>query len=165
MKTYKLLRIKKGILYPLYVDYSTPLPVGEWLTAKVGEKADDKHVKSRLGKLSLRPGYHSTKVPFADWIGKRGADGKLYKAPDTVWCECSVCGDQITDIGSNGMREVPDGWYYFKTNRAQPEPWIVSKHLRIDRILTDEEVDKICREYGWEPQPLWSEYIKSAATA
>ena len=87
MVTYKLFRLKGGKLYPLFVDTKQEMPLGEWLEAKVGELADASHVKSRLGPLSLRPGFHSTEVPFTDWIGKREGD-RLVQRPDTVWCEC-----------------------------------------------------------------------------
>lgn len=159
MRTYKLLRIRGENVYPLYVDASTPLKIGEWLTAKVGDMADETHVKSRLGKLSLRPGFHSTRVPFADWIGKRGPDGKLYQAPNTVWCECTVDGNQIQTVGMNGLRTLPDGWYFFKTNSKQIDPWIISDKIRIDRIMTQDEVEKACIAHGIQPQPLWQQEI------
>ena len=92
MKTYKLFRMKNGGLYPLYVFANEEMPIGEWLYAKVGEKADETHVKSRLGALSLRPGYHSTETPFTDWIGERQADGTLAQKKETVWCGCEVDG-------------------------------------------------------------------------
>lgn len=49
MITYKLFRMKNGQLYPLYVDANTAMAIGEPLQAKVGDKADDTHVKSETG--------------------------------------------------------------------------------------------------------------------
>ena len=152
MKTYKLFRTKNGKLYPLYVDANTEMKVGEWLNAKVGDKADDTHVKSRLGKLSLRPGFHSTETPFTDWIGKKMEDGTLAQKPDTVWCECEVEGNQLEVTNRYGSRELLDGWYFFRTNSRQKEPWIISNKLKINRILSNEEVAMICRSKGIEPQ-------------
>lgn len=152
MITYKLFRKKNGKLYPLYVDATTEQPIGEWLYAIVGNKADETHVKSRLGPLSLRPGYHSTKIPFTDWIGKKQADGTLAQKPDTVWCECEVEGNQLEVTNRYGSRELLDGWYFFKTNSKQKEPWIISNKLKINRILSNEEVAEICRSKGIEPQ-------------
>ena len=152
MITYKLFRTKNGKLYPLYVDATTEQPIGEWLYAIIGTKADDKHVKSRLGPLSLRPGYHSTKIPFTDWIGKKQADGTLAQKPDTVWCECEVEGNQLEVTNRYGSRELLDGWYFFRTNSRQKEPWIISNKLKINRILSNEEVAEICRSKGIEPQ-------------
>ena len=73
MKAYKLLRVKKdGKLYPLYVDADTPTPMGVWLEAKCGELTSDGKVKSKLGSLCFRPGYHLSNLPYASHIGRKG---------------------------------------------------------------------------------------------
>lgn len=157
MKVYKLFRIKKDKLYPLFVEANTELPMGMWLNAVVGKKADDNHVKSKLGPLSLRPGFHSCTVPFTDWIGKKGEDGKLYQKSDTVWCECEVDGNQINVKERNGLRTIPNGWYYFRTKseKRQPFPWIISKRIYIKRIVDYSEVQRVCRENGVEAQLMY----------
>lgn len=154
MITYKLFRYVKGRLYPLYVDATTPMEMHTTLYAKVGDKADDTHVKSRLGALSLRPGFHSTEIPFTDWIGKKTEEGKLIQKKGTVWCECEVEGTQLTVTAKNGLRTLPQGWYYFKTNSKQVRPWIISDKIKINRILTNEDVAQICRAHGIEPQEV-----------
>lgn len=153
MTTYKLFRTKNDKLYPLFVDANTEMEIGISLQAKVGDKADETHVKSRLGSLSLRPGFHSSEVPFADWIGKK-QNGKLVQRKNTLWCECTVTGTQQIVTNRNGLRQLPDGWYFFKTKPRQPFPWIISDSITINRVLTNEEVAEICREHGIEPQPL-----------
>lgn len=153
MTTYKLFRTKNGKLYPLFVDANSEMVIGEQLYAKVGDKADDTHVKSRLGALSLRPGFHSSEVPFADWIGKK-QNGRLVQRKNTVWCECTVTGTQQTVTNRNGLRQLPDGWYFFKTKPRQPFPWIISNTITINRVLTNDEVGQICRTHGVEPQPM-----------
>ena len=152
MITYKLFRVKGTKLYPLYVNANTPTPIGRWINAEVGEKKDETHVKSKLGALSLRPGWHSTSVPFTDWIGKRMPDGTLAQKPDTVWCECVVEGHQLEVTSRYGSRELLNGWYFFKTNSKQKDPWIISNKIRIRRILSNNEVAEICRANGIEPQ-------------
>ena len=152
MITYKLFRKKNGKLYPLYVDATTEQPIGEWLYAIIGNKADETHVKSRLGPLSLRPRFHSTETPFTDWIGKKMADGTLAQKPDTVWCECEVEGDQLNVTNRYGSRELLNGWYFFRTNSKQKEPWIISNKIKINRVLSNDEVAEICRSKGIEPQ-------------
>ena len=122
--------------------------------AGVGEKADEPHVKSRLDPLSLRPGWHSTEVPFTDWIGKKGRDGRLYQRKDTVWCECKVDGDEITVTDRHGLRTIPHGFYYFRTKPDQPFPWIISERIWIKRMLDHAEVEDICREHGVMAQEL-----------
>lgn len=154
MRVYKLFRVRNEKLYPLYVESQRQMPIGEWLTAAVGEKVDETHVKASGcgGRLSLRPGFHSTKVPFTDWIGKRDENGNLLQRKDTVWCECEVRGDELIVTERRGLRELPDGWYYYRTNAKQHDPWIISRELKIVRILNDTEIDKICLAAGITPQ-------------
>ena len=153
MKVYKMFRLKNGRLYPLFVEATRELPMGQVLYANVGQTGkDDRHVKSRIGDLSLRPGFHSTLVPFSDWIGKRADDGTLLQRKDTVWAECTIVGPELQVAARNGLPTMPDGWYRFKTNSKQRDPWIISNTLRIDRILTGAEVDEICKSFGLIPQ-------------
>ena len=156
MLTYKLFREKNGKLYPLFVETGREMEIGRWLEAGIGKKADETHVKSRLGSLSLRPGFHSTQVPFTDWIGRKGKDGTLYQRPDTVWCECEVDGKQ-EETGRNGKRTLPEDWYYFKTKPNQPFPWIISNRIYIRRKLSQGEVENICRSHGVTAQPMFEE--------
>ncbi len=156
MTTYKLFRIRNGGLYPLFVETDRKMIIGEWLKAGIGEKTDDTHVKSRLGPLSLRPGFHSTQVPYTDWIGKRGPDGSLFQHPDTVWCECQVEGKQVFAEEKHGMRTLPEGWYYFRTKGNQQFPWIISDRILIRRILEHSEVETLCWKAGVKAQPLWA---------
>ena len=154
MKVYKLFRVKNNKLYPLFVNANTEMKLGKWLSAEVGEKADDTHVKSRLGKLSLRPGFHSTTIPFTDWIGKRMEDGTLARRPNEVWCECEVKGKEINVSERNGLRELPKGYYLFKTNSKQKEPWIISDKIKINKVLTEDEVKEICLANGIKAQAV-----------
>ena len=153
MITYKLFRQKGGKLYPLFVEVKRELPMGQWLEAGIGELADERHVKSRLGPLALRPGFHSTEVPFTDWIGKRQGDA-LVQRKDTVWCECEVEGEQIFPTERYGLRTIPCGFYYFCTKPNQPFPWIISNRIKINRILSHDEVAQICWDHGVEAQKM-----------
>lgn len=153
MTTYKLFRKKNGKLYPLFVERNSEMVIGKPLQAVIGEKVDDTHVKSKLGALSLRPGFHSTFVPFADWIGKR-QNGKLVQRKDTVWCECSVDGTEQTVTERNGLRTLPDTWYFFRTKANQEFPWIISRTIIVIRELTYDEVCRICSDYGVTAQPM-----------
>ena len=97
MKTYKLFRVKGTKLYPLYVNAKEEIPFYKWIQSKPGELVDDTHVKASGcgGKLALRSGYHSTTIPFTDWIGEKQDDGTLAQRKDCVWCECEVKGDEV----------------------------------------------------------------------
>lgn len=152
MKVYKLFRIKQNKLYPLYVEAKREMPVGIWLEAQVGELADETHVKAKIGKLALRPGFHSTMIPYTDWIGKKAEDGTLLQRSDTVWCECEVRGKKLNVKSKKGLRTIPNGYYFFKTNSKQKDPWAISRWLRIVKVLPDEEVADICHANGIEPQ-------------
>lgn len=156
MKVYKLFRTKGTKLYPLYVNADKSIPIGKWVNAEVGEKVDDTHVKARGagGKLSLRPGWHSTNVPFTNWIGERQPDGTLAQRKETVWCECEVEGNEVEVTSRYGLRELPNGYYFFKTNSKQKDPWIISDKIRVNRILSNKEVAEICRANGIEPQKV-----------
>lgn len=159
MKTYKLFRVKNGKLFPLYVEANKEIEIGKWLRAGCGDKVDSTHVKASGcgGKLSLRPGYHSTNIPFTDWIGKKMPDGTLAQRPDTVWCECEVKGEEIPCNSRNGYRELQRGkWYYFRTNSKQKDPWIISDWLKVVKILSNEEVGDICRNKGIQPQIIYT---------
>ena len=150
MKVYKLFRTRDGKLYPLYVEADKEMDIGVWLDANVGQLVDKTHVKAKGcgGKLSLRPGFHSTAIPFTDWIGKRGKDGTLKQRANTVWCECEISGNEVNVTNPHGLRTLPDGWYRYKTNSRQKDPWFISSRLKINRILSHKEVIEICAEYG-----------------
>ena len=157
MITYKLFRTKNGKLYPLYVEANREMEVGKWLNAGTGERVDDTHVKANGcgGKLSLRPGFHSTKIPFTDWIGKKMPDGSLAQKTDTVWCECEVEDKPVECKEKNGFRDLSfDGYYIFKTNSKQRDPWIISTRIKINRVLDKAEIAKICLSNGIQPQPM-----------
>lgn len=157
MKTYKLFRVKGTKLYPLYVNAKESVPFHKWIKSKPGELVDETHVKASGcgGKLALRSGYHSTTIPFTDWIGEKQDDGSLAQRKDCVWCECEVKGDEVESKTRQGYRIVPeDSWYYFKTNSKQNEPWIISDWIKVTKILSNEEVAEICRANGIEPQKV-----------
>jgi hypothetical protein len=129
--------------------------MGIWLDARIGELADATHVKSRGSgnRLALRPGFHSTKVPFTDWIGKKQGS-RLVQRKGTVWCECEVEGREQTVTGHHGLRTLPSDWYYFRTKPNQPFPWIISNRIKINRILSHAEVEEICRAHGVKAQDM-----------
>jgi len=74
VKAYKLFRTdpnQPGKLFPLFVDAKTPVIVGEWVEAIIGEQAKSGKVKSEIGELAFRPGWHSGDIPVATHIGAR----------------------------------------------------------------------------------------------
>lgn len=84
---YKLFRIKKtcpGELFPLYVNADHSIPIGEWLIAVCGQRTDNGKVKSKLGPLKFRPGFHINdtapyvSICFTYWQ-KRKWENMLYE--------------------------------------------------------------------------------------
>ena len=174
---YKLFKVKAsqpGKLFPLYVYANEETPIGEWVNAKLGEIASDgKHVKSKLGELALRGGWHlNENVPHVTHIGRKDENGNIaYLFEDQVWCEVEYSDniDYQPLVNNNGknkqgkiihknacMREVPvDGFYRYKTNSQQKEPWIIAGSIKINRVLSDAEVYDICKVKGYEPLPRY----------
>jgi len=147
MKCYKLFRLKDNKLYPLYVLANEPIPVGVWLEAKEGIKASDgKHVKSRLGNLSYRPGFHMVSMPRVLHLGKKlHKEDKMpsFRNKEHVWCECEM-DTTIHYEDYKAMKNIPkNGYYKFKTNSKAIDDWYIAGRIKVNRLLTDEEVHEI----------------------
>ena len=141
MITYKLVRCRRGLYYPLFVETDRSMPLGTWLDAQIGELLDPTHVRSCT-------------VPFTDWIGKKSPDGRLLQRRDTAWLECEVEGEEQIVTDRRGLRSLPHGWYRYKTRPGQPFPWIISDRIRLVRPLEQAEVESICTAHGVKAQPL-----------
>ena len=164
-KGYKMFRLVDEKLYPLYVLADKETVMNEWLDAEEGPMKDGK-VKSKLGKLAYRPGWHIAEIPNSPWIGKKDRNGELIRRANNVWCEVEYHTDKNyqPEARENGWRagkwssqraylkHIPVGGYYkFKTN-TNGDTWIISGEIKVNRILSNEEVDTICRENGVVPQ-------------
>ena len=164
MKAYKLFKIKNGKLFPLYIHTKEETPIGVDIKAKVGEIKKNGKVKSKLGDLAYRPGWHCCEVPLADHIGTRQPDGRLFQAIDSVWCEIEVS-DAVdyTEVAKSKskntrdqyLKEIPEnGFYWYQTNTKARIRWLICGSIKVLRILGQDEVNKICRDHGVEPQPV-----------
>lgn len=170
MKAYKLFRVKKsepGKLFPLYVLSDEPTPIGKWLPAKCGEMKDGK-VKSKLGLLAYRPGWHLSDVPIATHIGIKENGVIKYMHDDEVWCECEFSDAVNYQLEANRLgtengklvpkkamlRKIPEnGYYRYKTNPNMLGDWIIAGAIKVIRVLSDAEAGRICREHGITPLP------------
>jgi len=175
VKAYKLFRQKDGKLYPLFVDANEEVALGEWLKAKAGEQSASGKVKSKLGELAYRPGWHAGDLPVATHIGARShGDPKL--PPDTrpssqVWAEVEMADDvdwqkvaneraRITKKGTPDPKtahitdQVPFGGHYrYKTNPNMTGNWLIGGDMRVNRLLTDDEVKAINEAAGVSDLP------------
>lgn len=170
LKGYKLFRVLKGRpgeLFPLFVDSNNSTPIGEWVDAKEGERTDSGKVKSKLGELCFRPGWHLSDIPLAVHIGVKDESGNIIAMhKDHIWCECEYTDniDYQEIANKNGMKdgklvpkfayleEIPkDGYYRYKTNPMQLGNWIIAGGIKIERVLSDDEVAYILIKEGYEP--------------
>lgn len=164
-KAYKLMRVKEGKTYPLYVLAEKETPRGVWLEAEEGERTARNKVKSRLGELAFRPGWHLTDIPYVKHIYSTH-NGERYMKDGCYWCEVEYKTDkcysaEAREEGWRGgrwaasrayLKRIPVGGYYkYKTNPQMVGEWIICGEMRIIRVMNDEEVERICRENGLEP--------------
>ena len=167
MKTkqaFKLFKVKQGKLYPLYINTEKPLAMDKWLVAEEGERLENGKVKSKLGGLAFRPGYHCCNIPLADHIGKK-VGNKLVQRKDTVWCLVEMMADvdfteAVKRINPNNPRDcylkaLPiNGFYAYKTNPNAKVDWFITGGIKIVKTLNFEEVKAICKSNGFEPQQM-----------
>ncbi|MDR1685192.1 MAG: PLxRFG domain-containing protein [Desulfovibrio sp.] len=173
---YKLFRVRKdapGKLFPLYVGRNEAVELGVWHDAEIGEQAADGKVKSKLGPLAMRPGWHAGDVPMATHIGGKepGDTAPSYRQEDQVWAEVEVAhdvdwqaeADRRAQRSKSGQKiprtahitdSIPeDGLYRYKTNPNMTGNWIISGAMRVNRILSDAEVADINAEHGLADLP------------
>jgi hypothetical protein len=168
IKAYKLFKVKKGQpgkLFALFVDANTPIDIGVWLDAEAGELTDKGKVKSKLGPLAYRPGWHGGDMPVATHIGSGGTTPTT-RPKDQVWAEVEFPADvdwqkeansraRISKKGKPVLNtahitdQVPeDGHYRYKTNSNMTGSWIIAGSMKVNRILSDNEVSAINEKDG-----------------
>jgi hypothetical protein len=161
-RAYKMFRTDGDELYPLFVDSKSPVPVGEWQRAISGEATDAGKVKSKIGPLAYRPGWHAGDNAAATHIGAKS--DSLLKAPDTrrpehVWAEVDMADDVDWQTYANAQGTQPrtkhvtdtvpyGGQYRYKTNSNMDGDWHIGGDMRVNRVLPDDEVAAINKEHG-----------------
>ena len=167
---YKLFNVKNGKLYALYVYTNEEIPQGIWLEAKNGpliEKSNGSvKVKSKLGELAYRPGWHSSFFPVARHIGEKENPHDSfpsYRPSHQVWAEVEISDkinyQELADKQGKSrskkfLKFIPkDGFYLYKTNPNMIGEWIISGAIEINRILSDEEVYQINSQTGVHDLP------------
>ena len=161
MKGYKLFRENHGKLFPLFVDANKEVPIGVWLDAESGPMTESGKVKSRLGQLAYRPGWHiNDKAPYVEHIYSI-VDGKKVMKKGTVWAEVEYHTnvDYTEKAKRNGksprdqyLKEIPIGGFYrYKTSPQMFGEWIIAGEMRVNRIMSDDEVYKLCEDQCLEP--------------
>ena len=179
---YKLFRVdpkQPGKLFPLFVDANTPLEVGAWTDAQIGEgapptKTGRPKVKSKIGPLAFRPGWHAGSLPFAHQIGE-GGQPPTTRAPNQVWAEVEVPADvdwqseansraSIVKSGKNKGQlnraeahitdQLPVGGHYeYNTSSNVKGTWVIAGSMKVNRVLDDAEVNAINTAEGVSDLP------------
>lgn len=169
---FKQFRIdKSGDLHPLFVNSEEIIETRKWLTATEGERTKNGKVKSKLGPLAYRPGWHLSEAPYAPHIGIK-EDGVIkYQRQDTVWALCIVCNriDWTNIARQRGFNPrtgnfcardacldcIPvGGYYWFTTNPNAFGRWLICEQMWVEMVLTDEQVEWICTNiFGIHAQP------------
>jgi hypothetical protein len=149
-KSYKLfrtLKTKTG-LYPLFIGKTKETEQGKWIEAEF---------LSTKG-FADRPGWHSGILPIAPHLRQKST-GKI--SPDRVWAEIEIPDDvdwqQIADKSRTRdiRNEVPkDGSYKFKTNKMQGGAWNISGAIKINKVLSDTEVNTLLKEAGYSESDI-----------
>lgn len=152
VKAYKLFVVdKNGNLHPTQIDTKRTIPVGEWLDAG----------KTPTPGFAERPGFHAGELPMAPQM--RTKEGM--RAANRVYAEVEMAADQDYQAEADAsptldLKHIPtDGMYRFTPsavrNRtdAANRSWMISGSMKVNRILSDEEVAGILRENGY-PQEI-----------
>jgi len=176
VKAYKLFRTKgDGKLYPLFVNAEKPVPMGQWLEAEEGPqgKAQGK-VKSKLGDLAYRPGWHAGDLPIATHIGGK-SDPSLkkpdYRPDNHVWAEVEMAADKdwqsVANTRGKGAKahiadQVPMGGFYrYKTNPNMTGSWLIGGNMKVNRVMSDDEVKAVNDAAGTADLPRLNEIQKA----
>ena len=182
VKAYKLFRVHKdhpGKLFPLFVDANTPVEMNKWVDAKEGEMKGNK-VKSKIGDLAYRPGWHAGDLPIATHIGEKSHPSKT--APDRrpsnhAWAEVEMPDDvdwqsEATKRGTNAdgklvpvkahiTDQIPKGGHYrYKTNPNMTGNWLIGGSMKVNKVLSDAEVERINKKAGMADLPRTEPFAK-----
>ena len=128
-----------------------------------------------LGNLSFRPGWHLGVIPFAKQFcyklnNKESLiiDGRYVFPDNFVFAECEYQADNdlsdecyrngLTKNGKYqhsraGIPRIPkNSFYRYRTNvDPSTEDWIITGAVKVNKILSREEVDKINASHGIKP--------------
>lgn len=157
-------------------------PIGVWLNAdaapiagmsKTGRpqvKAGGKGTQGGSGVLAYRPGWHLGIIPYAIQFNRQDENGERTLFPKNfVWAEVEYAADVnyqkeaekegMTKNGKYnhayaGLKKVPkDGFYIYRTNPdPKTDPWIITGAMKVNRVLSNAEVDDLVRRAGRKPQ-------------
>ena len=140
-------------------------------TGRPQVKAGGRGTQGGGGTLAYSPGWHLGTIPYAVQFNRKNPEtGEKDLFPkDFVWAEVEYANDvdyqdEARKEGVNrngkyqhslaGLKRLPvNGSYRYRTNpNPNTDEWIITGAMKVNRILTDEEVDELVRKAGREPQ-------------
>ena len=149
----------------LDADVGTQAPDSK--TGRKQVRAGGKGTQGGGGSLAFRPGWHLGEIPLATQFDRVNPEtGKKELFPEQfVWAECEIAADKnyqdeamsygYTKNGKfqhslAGLPRVPvDGYYQYRTNpNPDTVPWLITGAMKVNRLLSDAEVNAILRENG-----------------
>lgn len=147
-KLFKTLKNFPGKLFPLFIGTKKDTPQNEWIA---GEFIPTKG-------FANRPGWHAGILPVAPHLRQRKT-GRIN--PQRVWAEVEMPDDvnwqSTADLSKKGdIRDrVPEGGHYkFKTSKMQGSSWIIGGAIKINKILSDNDVATILKENGYSSDEI-----------
>lgn len=154
-----------------WIEASAGEVAGKTTTGRPQVKKGGRGTHSSPGFLAYRPGWHLGDVPIARQFSKTNPENGLKELfpAEFVWAECEYAADVdyqkeamangYTENGAfrhsyAGLQKLPEnGSYRYRTNPdPNTEEWIITGKIKVNRILSNDEVDELCRKAGKEPQ-------------
>ena len=139
-------------------------------TGRQQVKAGGKGTQGGGGSLAFRPGWHLGDLPRASQFDRVNPEtGKKELFPENfVWAEVEYAKDVdyqeeamsygYTENGKfrhayAGLPRLPEnGYYRYRTNpKPDTVPWIITGAMKVNRLLSDAEVNEILAKNGVEP--------------
>ena len=152
----------------LNADVGTSAPPSK--TGRAQVKAGGKGTQGGSGSLAFRPGWHLGDLPRASQFDRVNPEtGKKELFPENfVWAEVEYAKDVdyqeeamsygYTENGKfrhayAGLPKLPEnGYYRYRTNpKPDTVPWIITGAMKVNRLLSDAEVNEILEKNGVAP--------------
>ncbi|MBO5415155.1 MAG: hypothetical protein J6A83_00820, partial [Clostridia bacterium] len=154
----------------VWLDADIGASAGVSKTGRPQVKAGGKGTQGGSGSLAFRPGWHLGEYPKATQFNRlnpKTGEKELFPK-DFVWAECEIAADidyqeeamsyGYTEGGKfrhsyAGLPKLPtDGYYQYRTNPdPSTVPWYITGAMKVTRILDDNDVREILKEFGVEP--------------
>ena len=150
-----------GNLYPLFIGKKEIMPIDEWIKAKILPTKG----------FAVRPGLHIGQICSAPWL--MSADGTYKSQRSKYWKRVWVEVEYIADFDySEEVEQLPkkcfqdklpeNGFYKFKETGCN-RIWIIADQMRIVKILSEEERQRILKEMNYDELKAFEPYRQAMA--